>query len=81
MIDPKDGIDKDEAQELNTAAKAYGKYGALGIQMVLFMGLCVWGGTWLDEQTGWKFPAFTLLGVFIGIGGAIWFLMRQAKQK
>lgn len=81
MMDPSDGIDKEEAQELNTAAKAYGRYGALGIQMVVFMGLCVWGGRSLDGVTGWKFPLFTLLGVFLGVGGAIWFLMRVAKKK
>ncbi len=81
MIDPRDGIDKQEAEEVNTAAKAYGRYGALGVQMVVFLAVGVWGGLWLDGKTGWKFPLFTLLGVFLGLGGGIWFLFKETRRK
>lgn len=80
-MDLRDGIDKEEAEQINQAGKAYARYGAIGLQMALFIGLCTWGGTALDDSTGWRFPLFTLLGVFIGLVGGMWYLLKETKRK
>ena len=76
-----DGIDKDELESVNGPAKSYGRYGALGIQMVAFLAVGVLGGRWLDSKVVLKFPLFTLLGVFFGLAGALWFLFKEATKK
>ena len=76
-----DGIDKDELESVNGPAKSYGRYGALGIQMVAFLAAGVLGGRWLDSKVVLKFPLFTLLGVFFGLAGALWFLFKEATKK
>ncbi len=76
-----DGIDEEELESVNGPAKSYGKYGALGIQMVAFMAVGVLGGRWLDTRVVLTFPLFTLLGVFFGLAGALWFLFKEATKK
>lgn len=75
-----DGIDKQEAEEIETAASSYGRYGALGIQMLVVILAFVLGGHWLDGKVGLKTPWFTVLGVFIGVAGAIWLLFKETRR-
>lgn len=76
-----DGIDKEELESVNGPAKSYGKYGALGIQMVAFLAVGVLAGRWMDSKVVLKFPLFTLLGVLFGLVGALWFLFKEATKK
>ena len=75
-----DGIDKEEAEDIETAASSYGRYGALGIQMVAVILVFLFGGHWLDGRLGLKTPWLTVLGVFIGIAGAIWLLFKETRR-
>lgn len=81
MIDPRDGIDKEELKEADSMMKLYGRYGALGLQMVAITVLSIWAGHWIDGQLGWKFPVFTLLMAVFGLAGAIWYLYREVMKK
>lgn len=76
-----DGINKEELEEVKQGMNAYARFGTLGIQMVAFLALGVFGGHWLDKTMGWKFPVFTLLLTFMGIAGALWFLFQETKKK
>lgn len=76
-----DGIDKEELAEVTGPAKSYARFGALGIQMVAFLAVGVLGGRWLDGRVAMKFPLFTLIGVFFGLAGALWFLFKEATKK
>jgi heme/copper-type cytochrome/quinol oxidase subunit 4 len=75
-----DGIDKEEAKELESAASSYGRYGALGIQMVVVIAVFVLGGHWLDGRMTLKTPWFTVAGVFLGVIGAIWMLFKETRR-
>jgi hypothetical protein len=76
----KDGIDKEDVDEAKDAASSYGRYGALGIQMVVVIVAFLFGGHWIDGKLQLKTPWFTLLGVFLGIAGALWFLFRETRK-
>ena len=75
-----DGLNKEEAEEIETAASSYGRYGALGIQMVVVIVVFLFAGRWLDARLALKTPWFTVLGVFFGIAGAIWLLFKETRR-
>gem|GEM_PF-1450926 len=58
--------------------KAYGKYGALGLELLLSIGVGYYLGAWLDKKAGTHFLAFVgfLLGCYAGFRA----LFRAAKQ-
>jgi LPXTG-motif cell wall-anchored protein len=75
-----DGIDKEELEEITGPAKSYAKYGALGAQMVVGMVLFILGGRWLDKALELGTPWFTVLGVLLGIAGALWLLFKETRK-
>jgi heme/copper-type cytochrome/quinol oxidase subunit 4 len=75
-----DGIDKEDVEEAKDSARSYGRYGALGIQMVVIILVFAWGGHWLDGRLELKTPWSTLLGALIGIFGALWTLFKETRK-
>jgi hypothetical protein len=61
-------------------ANAYLRYSGLGFQMAALIGLGSWGGWWLDQRTGWKFPLFALLGSLGGITVALLLLFKETRR-
>ncbi|MDJ1468270.1 AtpZ/AtpI family protein [Cytophagaceae bacterium DM2B3-1] len=59
----------------------YAKYSGLAFQMMATIALGVWGGTKLDQWTGWKFPVFTVILPMIGIVGSIILLIRSLPKQ
>ncbi len=57
----------------------YAKYSALGLQMAVFIVLCTLGGKYLDSFKWTEFPAFTVLGLLIGVFGSMYYMIRQLK--
>jgi hypothetical protein len=55
------------------------KYGSLGIQMVVTIGMCGWLGWQLDRYAGFQFPLFLLLFVFLSFGGMMYRLYRAIQ--
>lgn len=76
-----DGIDKEELNRITGPAKSYARYGALGIQMVATVTVFILCGHWLDGAAGLKTPWFTVLGVFMGVTGALWFLFQVTRKR
>ncbi|HRH68379.1 MAG TPA: AtpZ/AtpI family protein [Flavobacteriales bacterium] len=76
-----DGIDKEELDSVTGPAKSYARFGAMGIQMVAFLIIGVLGGRWIDGKVVLKFPLFTVLGVVLGLTGALWFLFKEVSKK
>ena len=58
--------------------KAYGKYGALGFELLLSMAIGYYGGTWLDKKAGTHFLA--LVGFLLGCYAGFRAIFRAAKQ-
>jgi F0F1-type ATP synthase assembly protein I len=58
--------------------KAYGKYGAVGMELILSIGVGYYFGAWLDGRFGTHWIAFVgfLLGCYAGFRA----LFRVAKQ-
>jgi hypothetical protein len=52
----------------------------MGIQMGVIIFLFVWGGQRLDQYLTLPFPVFTLTGSIIGIGAALYFVIRQLNN-
>jgi len=57
--------------------KAYGKYGSLGLELLLSMGVGYYVGAWADRRLGTHFIAF--LGFLIGCYAGFRALFRAAK--
>ncbi len=58
----------------------YLKYGGLGIQLLIAIGVSGWLGYKLDAYLKIKFPAFMLLFGFAAFGGMIYQLYRSLKK-
>jgi hypothetical protein len=58
----------------------YARFSAMGIQMGVIIFLFVWGGQRLDQYLTLPFPVFTLTGSIIGIGAALYFVIRQLNN-
>lgn len=58
--------------------KAYGRYGSLGIELILSMAIGYYGGRWLDGRFGTHWIAG--LGFFLGIYAGFRQIFRAAKR-
>ena len=67
--DPRDGISR------------YLHYSGLGITVAVYIVGGILLGHWLDGLLGWEFPVLTLVLLFLGIGGAFWTLMKEARKQ
>jgi preprotein translocase subunit SecE len=71
-------IDPDTKTKVNN----YVRYSSMVFQMAALIGLGVWGGRQLDQYLGLKFPAFTLVFLFVAIFvGMFWSLKDLLKKK
>ena len=61
------------------ARHAYMRLSGIGFQMAAIIGLGTYGGWWLDQRTGWKFPALTLAGSLGGVAMAMYILFKETR--
>lgn len=66
-------------RKLRKAANTYMRLSGIGFEMAAVIGLGAYGGWWTDQRTGWKFPAFTLLGSLGGVAIAIYRLFQATR--
>lgn len=61
----------------------YARHAGLGFEFAATVGVLAWLGWLLDGQLGLQasFPAFLLLGTFLGLGLAIYRLMLKVNQE
>jgi H+/Cl- antiporter ClcA len=57
----------------------YAKYSGLGLQMALFVVFCTFAGRYIDKLKWTEFPLFTIIGVFVGVFGAMYYLIKKIK--
>ena len=60
---------------------AYMRYATMGTQMLVIIGLGVFGGYSLDKWLGWKVPVFTLLLSLLSVAAAIYLSVKDLIKK
>jgi hypothetical protein len=63
------------------ARNAYMKYATMGTQMMIIIGLGVFGGYSLDKHFGWKVPVFTLVLSLLSVAVAIYLSVKDFIKK
>lgn len=58
----------------------YARFSAMGLQMGIIIFLFVWSGQKLDQYLKFQFPVFTVAGSFLGIGAALYFVIRNLNN-
>ena len=56
------------------------RYAGLAFQMLLLIGAGVWAGTWLDARVGTTTPWFTIGLALLGLGLALYQVIRSLTQ-
>jgi F0F1-type ATP synthase assembly protein I len=62
----------EEKNQENNGLKDYAKYTSLGVQMVVIILVCVWGGIKLDKLFKLDSPVFTVILSLLGVFAAIY---------
>jgi hypothetical protein len=60
---------------------AYMRYATMGTQMLIIIGLGVFGGYKLDKWLEWKVPVFTLLLSLLSVAIAIYLSVKDLIRK
>jgi hypothetical protein len=60
---------------------AYMRYATMGTQMMVIIGLGVFGGYKLDNWLGLKIPVFTLILSLLSVAGAIYLSVKDLIKK
>jgi ATP synthase protein I len=62
----------EEKNQENNGLKDYARYTGLGVQMIVIILVCVWGGIKLDKLLGLQSPVFTIILSLLGVFAAIY---------
>ncbi len=62
----------EEKKQENNGLKDWAKYTGLGVQMIVIILVCVWGGIKLDKLFGFQSPVFTVILSLLGVFAAIY---------
>ena len=75
-------METEKENDLKPKVNNYARYSSMVFQLAAVIGLGVWGGRKLDQYLELKFPAFTLVFLFIAIfGGMYWTVKDLVKKK
>jgi hypothetical protein len=75
-------MEDDKQKGLGPKVNNYMKYSSMVFQLAIVIGLGVWGGRSLDKYLDLKFPAFTLILLFVALfAGMYWTLKDFIKKK
>jgi F0F1-type ATP synthase assembly protein I len=64
--------------EKRGASAGAGAYAGLGIQFAVSVVVFAYAGVWLDRRLG-SSPLCTIIGVFVGAGGAFYSMIHRLK--
>ena len=59
----------------------YAKWSGLAFQMLASIGLCTWGGIWLDERLQTRFPVWTLCLALLGVVASLVSVIRSIPKE
>jgi hypothetical protein len=68
-------------KKLPDSAASYMKYASMGTQMLIIIGLGVFGGYKIDTMMGNKVPIFTLILSLLSVGVAIYISIKDFLKK
>jgi F0F1-type ATP synthase assembly protein I len=51
----------------------------VGFEFLIVVGLCVWGGYWLDKVEGTS-PGWMILGFFVGFASMLYMMIQRARR-
>lgn len=71
--------DNKQNSGLMQAIKAFSVLSGVGIYLVVFVGICLYLGSLVDDFCGWD-KAGKIIGILIGFPGAFYTLYRQLKH-
>jgi len=74
-------MEPEKNDDLKPKVNNYVRYSSMVFQMAAVIGLGVWGGRALDKYLDMKFPAFTLLFLFIAIFGGMYWTLKDLLRK
>jgi len=75
-------MEDDKEKGVSPKVNNYVKYSGMVFQLAIVIGLGVWGGRSLDKYLDLKFPAFTLIFLFVALfAGMYWTLKDLIKKK
>jgi len=57
------------------------KYATLATQMMVLMGLAVWGGYKLDQRLQWKVPVMVILLPSVALIITLWSIIREFNKR
>lgn len=66
---------------LDQGRNAYMRYATMGTQMLVIIGLGVFGGYKLDKHFGFKIPVFTLVLSLLSVTAAIYLSIKDFLKK
>lgn len=64
-----------------TRLNDYARYSGMAFQMMAAILVFTWLGYQADKYLKLSFPVFLLIGIFFGIGGTIYSLLKQTGKK
>ena len=71
--------EQEKGEGVKQALKAFSLLGSVGIYFVVFVGICLFLGSVVDDFFGWKY-AGKLVGILIGFPGSIYSIYSQLKH-
>ena len=72
---------EDDKKDLGPKVNNYVKYSSMVFQLAIVIGLGVWGGRSLDKYFELKFPAFTLILLFVALFAGMYWTLRDLVGK
>lgn len=74
------GQQENQNQKKNNPLNDYARFSAIGIQMIVIIGLGVYAGIKLDEKYPNKYKLFTIIFSLLAIGIALYSVIRQVTE-
>ena len=71
---------ENQNQKKNNPLNDYARFSAIGIQMIVIIGLGVYAGIKLDEKYPNKYKLFTIIFSLLAIGIALYSVIRQVTE-
>ena len=61
--------------------RAFARYSGIGVQMLAIIGLSTWLGLWLDKHYQTQNPWFTIGLMLLGLGAALYNVIRSLTRE
>lgn len=71
----------DKTSKIGENLQVYARYSSLAFQMMAIVIAGVFGGRWIDKQTTFEFPFFTLMFSVLAVTFAIYFAIKDFLRK